>query len=43
MTRRIFTLTIVAVLAASALAACGRKGAPEYPPGTTYPSTYPNP
>jgi len=33
-------LALIVVLAAP-LAACGRKGAPEAPPGNTYPRNYP--
>lgn len=39
---RMLTLTLVAILLTASLSACGRKGAPEAPPGSTYPSTYPN-
>lgn len=38
---RVIVLMLIALLAASSLGACGRKGAPEAPPGTTYPSQYP--
>lgn len=39
---RLLTFALVAVLMAATLTACGRKGAPEAPPGSTYPSTYPD-
>lgn len=39
---RMMTLALVAILLTASLSACGRKGAPEAPPGTTYPLPYPN-
>lgn len=39
---RLLTMALVAVLVTASLSACGRKGAPEAPPGSTYPDTYPN-
>lgn len=42
MTIRIMTVAVVVVLVAASLTACGRKGAPDAPPGSTYPSSYPN-
>jgi predicted small lipoprotein YifL len=39
---RMLTLALVAILLTASLSACGRKGAPEAPPGSTYPSSYPN-
>lgn len=39
---RVLTIALVAVLMTASLSACGRKGAPEAPPGSTYPSDYPN-
>ena len=39
---RFLTLALVTLLMAASLTACGRKGAPEAPPGSTYPSSYPN-
>lgn len=39
---RTLTVALVAVLMVASLTACGRKGAPEAPPGSTYPSQYPN-
>lgn len=39
---RFMTLLIALVMMAGVLTACGRKGAPEEPPGTTYPRQYPS-
>lgn len=39
--RRLTTLILVAALAAS-LSACGRRGKPIVPEGSTYPRQYPN-
>jgi len=39
---RMLTVAMVVVLMAASLTACGRKGAPEAPPGSTYPAPYPN-
>lgn len=45
MTMRKFILLAVVAALAAPLAACGRKGPPEPPPGADdkYPRTYPNP
>jgi len=39
---RFLTVAVALLMVAGALSACGRKGAPEAPPGSTYPSTYPS-
>lgn len=39
---RFMTIAVAMMMIAGALTACGRKGAPESPPGTTYPRDYPN-
>ncbi len=39
---RFVSLAIVALLVAVSVSACGRRGAPADPPGTTYPGQYPN-
>ncbi|MBL4613295.1 MAG: hypothetical protein JKY27_00250 [Magnetovibrio sp.] len=39
---RFFTIAVAMLMVAGALSACGRKGAPEAPTGTTYPRDYPN-
>jgi predicted small lipoprotein YifL len=41
--KRLMTVALVSVLLAASLSACGRKGAPEFPPGSTYPNQYPSP
>ncbi|HSD35334.1 MAG TPA: hypothetical protein VLE26_07945 [Alphaproteobacteria bacterium] len=41
--RRILALLVLLALALPALDACGRKGPPEPPEGSTYPRQYPNP
>jgi predicted small lipoprotein YifL len=41
--KRLLIWMIAASLALPALSACGRKGAPEPPEGTTYPRQYPSP
>jgi len=40
---RLFTIALVSLLMAASLSACGRKAAPEFPPGSTYPNQYPSP
>ena len=40
---RLLVLLLALTLALPALSACGRKGPPEPPEGTTYPRQYPNP
>ncbi len=40
---RALTLLLVLALLLPALMACGRKGPPEPPEGSTYPSQYPDP
>ncbi|HVG82029.1 MAG TPA: lipoprotein [Methylomirabilota bacterium] len=40
---RLVLLLIAMSLALPALSACGRKGPPEPPEGSTYPRQYPNP
>lgn len=40
MTRKILVVLLLVALVAP-LAACGRKGAPVPPPGSTYPREYP--
>lgn len=35
------TIAVVLVMIAGTLTACGRKGNPEEPPGSTYPREYP--
>jgi predicted small lipoprotein YifL len=40
---RLVIVAILVSLALPALSACGRKGPPEPPEGTTYPRQYPNP
>jgi len=40
--RRIFVLLLLALVLPQ-LAACGRKGPPEPPEGSTYPRQYPSP
>lgn len=39
---RMLTVTLVALLMAASLTACGRKGVPDAPPGSSYPAQYPN-
>ncbi|HEY9080242.1 LPS translocon maturation chaperone LptM [Magnetovibrio sp.] len=39
---RFLTIAVAMLLIAGALSACGRKGDPDAPPGSTYPRTYPN-
>lgn len=39
---RFMTLLLALVMMAGVLSACGRKGDPEEPPGTTYPRQYPS-
>ena len=41
--RSTLTLLLLLALALPALGACGRKGPPEPPEGSTYPRQYPNP
>jgi predicted small lipoprotein YifL len=41
--RRVLALLFLLALALPALAACGRKGQPEPPEGSTYPQQYPSP
>jgi predicted small lipoprotein YifL len=41
--RRVLALLVLLALALPALEACGRKGPPEPPEGSTYPRQYPNP
>jgi len=41
MIRRLM-IALVLVLVAASVTACGRKGAPGAPPGSTYPAKYPN-
>ena len=41
MTIRFLTIAVAVVMMASMLTACGRKGDPDAPPGSTYPRTYP--
>jgi predicted small lipoprotein YifL len=41
--RPILALLVLLALALPALEACGRKGPPEPPEGSTYPRQYPNP
>lgn len=40
MTRALLALLLIGALAGG-LAACGRKGKPEHPPGSDYPRSYP--
>jgi predicted small lipoprotein YifL len=40
---RLLICAILLSLALPALSACGRKGPPEPPEGSTYPRQYPNP
>jgi len=37
-----FTIAVALLMIAGALSACGRNGAPEAPPGSTYPHNYPS-
>lgn len=39
---RLLMIAVVMVLVAASVTACGRKGAPDAPPGSTYPAKYPN-
>lgn len=39
---RFLTVAVLLFGLAGTLSACGRKGDPEAPPGTTYPRTYPS-
>jgi len=39
---RFLTVAVALLMIAGALTACGRKGAPEAPPGSTFPSQYPS-
>lgn len=39
---KIAALAILIVAMGAGVSACGRKGAPEVPPGSTYPSNYPS-
>ena len=39
---RILTIFVAVLMMAGALSACGRKGPPDSPPGTTYPHSYPD-
>ncbi len=38
---RFCTIAVTLVMIAGTLTACGRKGDPEAPPGSTYPREYP--
>ena len=40
-TIRFAVLALLIVAMGSVVSACGRKGAPEVPPGSTYPGSYP--
>ena len=42
-TRRLLIFLLALSLALPALSACGRKGPPEPPEGSTYPRPYPDP
>ncbi len=42
MFRKFFALLLI-VLLVTPLIACGRKNQPDFPKGSTYPKTYPNP
>lgn len=39
---RFLTIAVVVALMAASVTACGRKGAPAHPPGSSYPATYPS-
>jgi len=39
---RFLMLALAMLMIVGSLSACGRKGDPEAPPGSTYPRTYPN-
>ena len=39
---RFLMIAMAMLMVAGTLSACGRKGDPEAPPGSTYPRTYPN-
>ncbi|MCR4379117.1 MAG: lipoprotein [Rhodospirillales bacterium] len=39
---RLLTVALLMVLVAASVTACGRKGAPDAPPGSTYPAQYPH-
>jgi len=39
---RFLIVAMAMLMIAGSLSACGRKGAPEAPPGSTYPRSYPN-
>jgi len=38
---RFLIVAVALLLVAGSLSACGRKGDPEAPPGSTYPQAYP--
>ena len=42
MTIRFLTIAVAVLMMAATLTACGRKGDPEAPPGSTYPRDYPS-
>jgi len=39
---RFLTIFVALLMIAGTLSACGRKGNPEAPPGSTYPREYPS-
>jgi len=39
---RFLIVAVALLLVAGSLSACGRKGDPDAPPGSTYPRSYPN-
>lgn len=39
---RFLIVAMAMLMIAASLSACGRKGDPEAPPGSTYPQAYPN-
>jgi len=39
---RFLIVAVALLMVAGSISACGRKGDPEAPPGSTYPQTYPN-
>lgn len=40
---RLVTFALIALVFIAPLAACGKKGSPERPPGSDFPRVYPNP
>lgn len=40
---RLTVLALIALMFVAPLAACGKKGSPERPPGSDFPRMYPNP